>query len=98
VPAAAAKRGARGGGVLKSETATRTLSVKAIQKKMARYAKAAGTVARCHTVRPTFAFNSLEQGAEIVSIRALLGHTSITFSARDARCRISTSNRCMYGP
>jgi site-specific recombinase XerD len=64
---------------------TRTLSVKAIQKKMARYAKAAGIVASCHTLRHTFASNLLEQGAEIVSIRELLGHASITSSERYAK-------------
>lgn len=64
---------------------TRMLSVKAIQKKMARYAKAAGIVASCHTLRHTFASNLLEQGAEIVSIRELLGHASITSSERYAK-------------
>jgi site-specific recombinase XerD len=64
---------------------TRTLSVKAIQKKMARYAKAAGIVASCHTLRHTFASNLLEPGAEIVSIRELLGHASITSSERYAK-------------
>jgi site-specific recombinase XerD len=61
---------------------SRTLSVKAIQKKMARYAKAAGIVASCHRLRHTFASNLLEQGAEIVSIRELLGHASINSSER----------------
>jgi site-specific recombinase XerD len=61
------------------------LSVKAIQKKMARYAKAAGIVASCHRLRHTFASNLLEQGAEIVSIRELLGHASIASSERYAK-------------
>jgi site-specific recombinase XerD len=64
---------------------SRALSVKAIQKKMARYAKAAGIVASCHSLRHTFASNLLEQGAEIVSIRELLGHASITSSERYAK-------------
>jgi site-specific recombinase XerD len=64
---------------------SRTLSVKAIQKKMARYAKAAGVVASCHSLRHTFASNLLEQGAEIVSIRELLGHASISSSERYAK-------------
>jgi site-specific recombinase XerD len=63
---------------------TRALSIKAIQKKMARYAKAAGMTASCHRLRHTFASNLLEQGAEIVSIRELLGHASITSSERYA--------------
>ena len=63
----------------------RTLSVKAIQKKMARYATAAGISASCHRLRHTFASNLLEQGAEVVSIRELLGHASITSSERYAK-------------
>jgi site-specific recombinase XerD len=61
------------------------LSVKAIQKKMERYAKAAGVRASCHRLRHTFASNLLEQGAEIVSIRELLGHASIASSERYAK-------------
>jgi site-specific recombinase XerD len=64
---------------------SRPLSAKAIQKKMARYAKAAGIMASCHSLRHTFASNLLEQGAEIVSIRELLGHASITSSERYAK-------------
>jgi site-specific recombinase XerD len=64
---------------------SRPLSVKAIQKKMARYANAAGIMASCHSLRHTFASNLLEQGAELVSIRELLGHASITSSERYAK-------------
>jgi site-specific recombinase XerD len=64
---------------------SRTLSVKAIQKKMARYATAAGIRASCHRLRHTFASNLLEQGAEVVSIRELLGHAAITSSERYAK-------------
>jgi site-specific recombinase XerD len=63
----------------------RTLSVKAIQKKMARYAKAAGIAASSHRLRHTFASHLLEQGAEIVSIREPLGHASLTSSERYAK-------------
>jgi site-specific recombinase XerD len=61
------------------------LSVKAIQKKIQRYAKAAGITASCHSLRHTFASNLLEQGAELVSIRELLGHASISSSERYAK-------------
>jgi len=61
------------------------LSIKAMQKKMERYAKAAGIEASCHTLRHTFASNLLEEGAEVVSIRELLGHSSIASSERYAR-------------
>ena len=39
----------------------------------------------CHRLRHTFASNMLEQGAEIVSIRELLGHASIASSERYAK-------------
>jgi len=61
------------------------LSIKAIQKKMERYAKTAGITASCHSLRHTFASNLLEEGAEIVSIKEFLGHSSVTSSERYAR-------------
>jgi site-specific recombinase XerD len=64
---------------------TQPLSIKAIQKKMERYAKAAGLTASCHWLRHTFASNLLEEGAEVVSIKAFLGHESIVSSQRYAR-------------
>lgn len=63
----------------------RPLTVKAIQKKMERYAKAASVRASCHSLRHTFASNLLEEGAEVVSIRELLGHSSVVSSERYAR-------------
>lgn len=61
------------------------LSIKAIQKKMERYAKKAGITASCHSLRHTFASNLLEEGAEVVSIKEFLGHSSVTSSERYAR-------------
>jgi site-specific recombinase XerD len=61
------------------------LSIKAIQKKMERYTKAAGIVASCHALRHTFASNLLEAGAEVVSIKEFLGHASVASSERYAR-------------
>ena len=63
----------------------RPLSIKAIQKKMERYAKAAQIEASCHSLRHTFASNLLEEGATVVSIKEFLGHSSITSSERYAR-------------
>lgn len=63
----------------------RPLSIKAIQKKMERYAKAAGIVASCHALRHTFASSLLEAGAEVVSIKEFLGHASVASSERYAR-------------
>ena len=63
----------------------RPLSVKAIQKKMERYAQAAQIEASCHSLRHTFASNLLEEGAAIVSIKEFLGHESITASERYAQ-------------
>jgi site-specific recombinase XerD len=65
--------------------AQQPLSVKAIQKKMERYAKAAGIKASCHSLRHTFASNLLEHGAEIVAIRDFLGHSQIASSERYAK-------------
>ena len=65
--------------------AQQPLSVKAIQKKMERYAKAAGITARCHSLRHTFASNLLEHGAEVVAIRDFLGPSQIASSARYAK-------------
>jgi len=61
------------------------LSIKAIQKKMERYAKSAGIKASCHSLRHTFASNLLEAGAEVVYIKEFLGHNSIASSERYAR-------------
>ena len=63
----------------------RPLSPKGIQKKMERYAKAAGIKASCHSLRHTFASNLLEAGAEVISIKELLGHASIASSERYAK-------------
>jgi site-specific recombinase XerD len=61
------------------------LSIKATRKKMERYAKAARIIAGCHRLRHTFASNLLEEGAEVVSIKEFLGHSSVTSSERYAR-------------
>jgi integrase/recombinase XerD len=61
------------------------LSVKAIQQKIPRYANAAGITASCHSLRHTCASNLLEQGADLVSMRELLGHASIASSERYAK-------------
>jgi site-specific recombinase XerD len=61
------------------------LSVKAIQKKIERYAREAGVKASCHSLRHTFASNLLEEGAEVISIKEFLGHESIAASERYAR-------------
>jgi len=65
--------------------AQQPLSVKAIQKKMERYAKAAGITASCHSLRHTFASDLLEHGAEVVAIRDFLGHSQIASSERYAK-------------
>jgi site-specific recombinase XerD len=63
----------------------RALSSQGMQKKMERYAKAAGIKASCHSLRHPFASNLLEEGAEVISIKALLGHASMESSERDAK-------------
>jgi site-specific recombinase XerD len=69
----------------KQKRPSRPLSVKAIQNTMARYANAAGVVASGHSLRHTCASNLLEEGAEIVSIREVLGPASSTSSERYAQ-------------
>ena len=64
---------------------TTRLSIQAIQKNMARYAKAAGVTARCQSLRHTVASTLLEQGAELVTRQECLGPASMTSSAREAR-------------
>ena len=61
------------------------LSSKGIQKKVERYAKAADIKASCHSLRHTFASNLLEEGAEVIAIKELLGHASIQSSERYAK-------------
>jgi len=63
----------------------RALSSKGIQKQIERYAKAAGIKASCHSLRHTFASNLLEAGAEVITIKELLGHASIESSERYAK-------------
>jgi site-specific recombinase XerD len=63
----------------------RALSSKGMQKKMERYAKAAGIKASCHSLRHTFASNLLEEGAEVIAIKELLGHASMESSERYAK-------------
>ncbi len=63
----------------------RALSSKGMQKKMERYAKAAGIKASWHSLRHTFASNLLEEGAEVISIKELLGHASMESSERYAK-------------
>jgi site-specific recombinase XerD len=63
----------------------RPLTVKAIQKKIERYAKAVGLPASCHSLRHTFASNLLEYGAQVVTIRDFLGHSQIASSERYAK-------------
>jgi integrase/recombinase XerD len=61
------------------------LSSKGIQKKVERYAKSADIKASCHSLRRTFASNLLEEGAEVLAIKDLLGHASIQSSERYAK-------------
>jgi len=74
------------------------LSVKAIQKKMERYAKAAGITASCQSLRHTFASNLLEHGAEVVAIRDFLGQSQISSSERYAKISSQRSNRNICAP
>jgi site-specific recombinase XerD len=63
----------------------RPLSITAVQKKMERYAKAAGMKTSGHGLRHTFASNLLEHGTELVTVKEFLGPASIASSERYAR-------------
>jgi site-specific recombinase XerD len=63
----------------------RPLSSTGIQKKLERYAKAADIKASCQSLRHTFASNLLEAGAEVMTIKDLLGYASIQSSERYAK-------------
>ena len=41
--------------------------------------------ASCHSLRHTFTSNLLEEGAEVITIKELLGHASIKSSERYAK-------------
>src|SRR2546426_8452237 len=77
--------------------AQQPLSVKAIQKKMERYAKAAGITASCHSLRHTFASNLLEHGAEVVVIRDFLGIARSPQASDMPKSRVRRSNRNICG-
>jgi site-specific recombinase XerD len=63
----------------------RALSSQGMQKKMERYAKAAGIKASCHSLRHPFASNLLEEGAEVIASKELLGHASMESRERSAQ-------------
>ena len=60
-----------------------------MQKKLERYAKAADIKSSCHSLRHMFASNLLEEGATVISIKALLGHASI----QSSECYAKLSNQ-----
>jgi site-specific recombinase XerD len=63
----------------------RPLSVQAIQKQKARYAKAAGIPASGSSLRQTVASNLREHGAEVITIRDFLGYSQMSSRARYAK-------------
>jgi len=56
----------------------RRLSRKGIWKNYARYAAAAGTPSRVHTLRHSFATGLLQGGADLRTVQALLGHADLS--------------------
>ncbi len=58
------------------------LSVRGIQKRMAYYSKKSGVPITCHQLRHTMATQLLNNGADIVAIQELLGHSKIELTMR----------------
>lgn len=61
------------------------ISVRGIQKRLEHYAAQAGVEVTCHSLRHTFASQLLENGADMVTIQALLGHAQVSTTQRYAR-------------
>ena len=58
------------------------LSVRGIQKRMEYYANKSGVAITCHQLRHTMATQLLNNGADIVAIQELLGHSKIELTMR----------------
>lgn len=61
------------------------ISVRGIQKRLEHYAAQADVAVTCHSLRHTFASQLLENGADIVTVQALLGHAQVSTTQRYAR-------------
>ena len=63
-----------------SDADTRPLTTRSVQRIMQKYARAAGIMKEVspHTLRHSFATDLLQNGADIRSVQAMLGHASIT--------------------
>jgi len=61
------------------------ISVRGIQKRLEHYAGLGGVAVTCHSLRHTFASQLLDNGADIVTVQALLGHAHVSTTQRYAR-------------
>lgn len=72
------------------------LSSKAIQKAAQRYCAKAGIEGNCHRFRHTFATQLLEHGAQMLTVRDCLGHSSIMSSVGYTQLSNQTMKREYY--
>jgi site-specific recombinase XerD len=61
------------------------MGVRAMQRRMERYARESGVKVSCHCLRHTMATQLLNYGAALVTVQELLGHSQVVSTQRYAR-------------
>lgn len=74
----------------------RPISVRGIQKRIEYYSKKSGVSISCHQLRHTMATQLLNAGADVVTIKELLGHSTIELTMRYSRLSNQRAQRDYY--